>query len=107
MKTMVGLFGSLLLAGCGMTVTSARIVNGREISQTKTVVGFDSVETTTETNDPLMERCLAQVGAFPDVQDGERTFTARELCAREVLRELERQDEQKRLYADPYYFYGR
>jgi uncharacterized lipoprotein YajG len=107
MKAMVGLMGVFVLAGCGMTVTSAQVVSGREVSRTKTVVSFDSVETTIETNDPLMERCLAQVGTFPDVQDGERTFTVRELCAREVLRELERQDRQKRLYADPYYLYGR
>jgi hypothetical protein len=104
MKSVAIWFFFLFLTGCGMSVTSSRIVNGREISRTKTDVGYASVETTTEINDPMMERCLAELGAFPGVQEGERVLTAEDICAREVLGEFKSRSRQIQVYSDPYLY---
>jgi hypothetical protein len=91
----------MCLAGCGMTIDSTRMVNGRVVARTTGGVGYRAIDLKTEVSTPLKEECLAKVGNIPD---------ADEVCNWEVARQLEREDRQLDWQSQPYgyssYGYG-
>lgn len=107
-------FMLVCLTGCGFSYERTRVEHGRVIARTTTNVGYASVESVEESDDPLMEKCLARVGALPNAQDsaGNEVSVSQTLCVNHVVKEVNRDDEQLDHEADPYadyyrYYYGR
>lgn len=86
----------LFVTGCGMTFESTRLEDGRPIATTYEDIGYASVETKTEYNDPLMETCLAKVGKLPLVanEEGQTYDPAIAWCLEDTKRGLDRDNRQ-------------
>lgn len=86
--------------GCGgMSIDSRYSVDGREVSRTKGEIGYNSIsiESSTntslmETDAPLMETCLAEIGEHPRAQ---------KICEEVVEREMRQR--QYPSYRSPFY----
>ncbi|MFA5936214.1 MAG: hypothetical protein WC787_05185 [Patescibacteria group bacterium] len=104
MKFFLMIVTFVLVTGCGMSVHTSRVENGRTVSDTTTQVGYRAVESKTVESNPIMETCLAEIGNVPPMtdRDGNVVMTAETICQRRVLKEedlRERQREQR------YYYY--
>lgn len=107
-------FMVVCLMGCGFSYERTRVEHGRIIARTTTNVGYASVESVEESDDPLMEKCLARVGALPNAQDsaGNEVSLSQTVCANHVVKGIDREDHQLDHEAeDPYeayyrYYYG-
>jgi hypothetical protein len=114
MRKYILTFMLVCLTGCGMSYERTRVEHGRVTIHTTANVGYASAESVEERDDPLMERCLARVGALPNAQDsaGNEVSVSQTLCTNHVVKEVNRDDEQLDDEADPYadyyrYYYGR
>lgn len=109
MQKYILVFMFVCLAGCGMSHETTRVEYGHVVVHTQSRVGFASAESTEERSTPLMERCLARVGALPNTLNpqGEEVDVAQTVCTNHVVKEIHRDDRQLDDEAEPYRgYYG-
>jgi len=88
---------SFVLVDCELSIRETQIENGRVVSRTEGGIGWNSTDIVSERSNPLMESCLAKVGALPN---------AHAICAEDIRREIVRQRRVLEIYSNPYGYGG-
>lgn len=90
---------SVLIAGCGISVTRQHVANGLVVGESITDVGFASAKSTYKTYTPVMPVCVAGIGEMPDNEQIA-------LCQERIRRGETRTNDQLDWQASPYGMYG-